>query len=237
MLNKITVYIPPTKILIKKTLQKNHCFKPKSVVECFYLNKYQLKKGKRKLAETLPRVNINEQIRAKELRVIGNDGDNFGVLSLSEALEKAKELNLDLIEISSGTNPPIAKIMDYGRFQYDQKKKIKVQKSKAKKVETKSIQIRIGTDLGGLGIKAKQASKWLEEGHRVKLELFLPGRSKYLDKDFLEERLDRIKKLITVNYKIADETKKSMKGMSMTLEKATGNKQPENPEEQQKDEN
>ena len=120
-----------------------------------------MKKGKKKQAEQLPHVNINGQIRAKELRVIGANGENYGVFSTKEALEHAKEAEMDLIEISPGAVPPVAKIMDYGKFQYDQKKKIKVQKAKAHNVEVKGIQVKVGTDENDLGIKAKKASEWL----------------------------------------------------------------------------
>jgi len=163
---------------------------------------------------------INEMIRAKELRVIGSKGENIGVISTSEALKIAKAEELDLIEISPKAVPPVAKIMDYGKFQYDQKKKVKVQKAKAHNVEVKNVQIKIGTDENDLNIKAKRASKWLTEGHRVKIELFLPGRSKYLDKDFLEERFDRILKLITVPHTIADSIKKNPKGLATIIEKS-----------------
>lgn len=201
----------------------NSCFKPKRVLQCLHL-KNQLKKGKRKQAEVLPQVNINERIRAKELRVLTDDGENLGIISKEEAISKAREMEMDLIEISPNANPPVAKIMDYGKFQYDQKKKIKVQKAKAKNVELKNIQIKIGTDQGGLTIKAKQASKWLNEGHRVKLELFLPGRSRYLDNKFLEERLERLQKLVSTDHKVAEEIKKIPKGLSMIIEKSSGSK-------------
>jgi len=179
-----------------------------------------LKKGKKKQAEQLPHVNINGQIRAKELRVIGANGENYGVISTKEALDHAKEAEMDLIEISPGAVPPVAKIMDYGKFQYDQKKKIKVQKAKAHNVEVKGIQVKVGTDENDLGIKAKKASEWLEEGHRVKIELFLPGRTRFLDEKFLNERIARILKLITVEYKVTEEIKKVPKGLSTMIEKA-----------------
>jgi translation initiation factor IF-3 len=166
---------------------------------------------------------INEYIRAKEVRVIGADGENLGVIKTSEALSKAKELELDLIEISPQAVPPIAKIMDYGKFLYEQSKKLKAQKAKAHNVEVKSVQVKIATSENDLNIKAKRASSWLAEGHRIKLELFLPGRSKYLDKDFLNERLGRILKLLTVDYKIAEEAKKSPKGLTMIIEKSKQN--------------
>ena len=166
-----------------------------------------------------PRTRINEMIRAKELRVIGAEGENLGVISTKEALIKAKEVDLDLIEISPNAKPPVAKIMDYGKFQYDQKKKAKAQKAKAHNVEVKSVQVKVGTDENDLSIKAKRSSKWLEEGHRVKVELFLPGRTKYMDRDFLKERLERILKLITVEYRIAEEAKKNPKGIATIIER------------------
>lgn len=162
---------------------------------------------------------INEQIRASELRVIGPEGENIGVLSKVDALKKASELQMDLIEISSTSNPPIAKIGDYGKFLYEQKKKQKNAKSKSKIVEVKNIQIKVGTDENDLGVKAKKASEWLSEGHRLKVELFLPGRTKYLDKEFLKGRIDRLLRLISVDFKIAEETKENPKGLSTIIEK------------------
>lgn len=165
------------------------------------------------------RLRINENIRAKELRVIGGDGKNLGVISLEEALRAAEEAGLDLIEISPNTTPPIAKLADYGKFQYEQNKKAKEIKSKAKDIEAKGIQVKIGTGEHDLDLKAKRISEWLEEGHRVKIDLFLPGRSKYLDEKFLKERLERILKLVTVAYKVAEDAKKGPKGLTMVIEK------------------
>lgn len=169
---------------------------------------------------SIPNVRINHQIRASELRVIGPKGENFGVLTLSEALNKAHEASLDLIEISPKATPPVAKITDYGKFQYDENKKLKHSKAKAKVVEVKSLQVKIGTGEHDLILKAKKASEWLGEGHRIKMDLFLPGRTKYLDIAFLKERLDRLLNLVTVDYKIADPAKKSLKGLTIIIEKA-----------------
>ena len=165
-------------------------------------------------------ISINEYIRAKELRVLGPDGENYGVIKTSEALSKAKELELDLIEVSPHAVPPVAKIMDYGKYLYEQSKKLKAQKAKAHNVEVKSVQVKVATSENDLNIKAKRASSWLAEGHRIKLELFLPGRTKYLNEDFLKERLGRILKLLTVDYKVAEEAKKSPKGLTMIIEKS-----------------
>jgi len=162
---------------------------------------------------------INHQIKASELRVVGEEGANLGVLSLEEALKKAKEAGLDLIEISPNAKPPVAKIMDYGKFQYDENKKKRAAKAKTHSVEVKSLQVKIGTGEHDLDLKAKKASEWLSEGHRIKIDLFLPGRSKYLDQKFLSGRLDRILHLISVEYKITESAKKSPKGLSMMIEK------------------
>ena len=139
---------------------------------------------------------------------------------MREALEKAHELSFDLIEISPNANPPVAKIMDYGKFQYDERKKEKTAKAKSKTVETKNVQVKVGTGDHDLELKAKKASEWLQEGNRVKIDLFLVGRTKFMDIKFLKERLERILRLITTNYKIAEEPKKSPKGLTTVIEKA-----------------
>ncbi len=166
------------------------------------------------------RERINNQIRAAELRVIGPNNENIGLLSLKEALEQAQAADLDLIEISPNALPPVAKIMDFGKYQYEQSKKLKKNKQGAKPTETKSIQIKIGTGDHDLGLKAKTASKWIKEGHRIKIELYLTGRTKFMDERFLRERLDRVLHLITENYKIAENYKKGPKGLTITIEKA-----------------
>ena len=162
---------------------------------------------------------INHQIRAKELRVIGPEGENYGVISLSDALKLAQEQGLDLIEISPNAVPPIAKIADYGKFQYEANKKIKASKGKQHTVEVKSVQVKIGTGEHDLELKAKKASEWLAEGNKVKIELFLTGRSKFLEINFLKERLERILRLISVSYKVTEDPKKGPKGLSITIEK------------------
>jgi len=166
------------------------------------------------------RERINNQIRAHELRVIDSENQNLGVLSIKDALELAQSKSLDLIEINPNTNPPIAKIIDFGKYQYEANKKLKKSRAGSKPTETKSIQVKIGTGDHDLELKAKTASKWLKEGHRIKVELFLSGRAKYMDEKFLKERLDRILHLITEDYKISDSYKRRPKGLFLTIEKA-----------------
>lgn len=165
------------------------------------------------------RERINNQIRAKELRVIDSENKNLGVLSIKEALELAQDQDLDLIEISPNANPPVAKIMNFGKYQYEASKKLKKARAGAKPTETKSIQIKIGTGEHDLELKAQTASKWLKEGHRIKVELFLSGRAKYLDEKFLKTRLERLLHLVTENYKISDPYKRGPKGLTLTIEK------------------
>ena len=162
---------------------------------------------------------INHQIKAPELRVVTAEGENLGVISTEKALAEAKTRGLDLIEISPTAIPPVAKIMDYGKYLYDEKKKTKVAKARTQISELKSVQVKIGTGEHDLELKAKKASEWLGEGNRVKVDLYLVGRSKFMDLNFLKERLERILKLITVEYKIAQEPVKGPKGLTVYLEK------------------
>jgi len=165
------------------------------------------------------RVKINHQIKAPQLRVITSEGDNLGVIALADALGEASKRNLDLIEISPGAVPPIAKIMDYGKYLYDEKKKSKESKAKASVSELKIVQVKIGTGEHDLELKAKKVSEWLSDGNRVKIDLYLVGRSKYMDLNFLKERLERILKLVTMEYKIAQNPVKGPKGLSIVIEK------------------
>lgn len=172
--------------------------------------------------------------------MVGNQGENLGVMKTAEAVKKAQELNLDLIEISPNAQPPVAKIADYGKFQYEQAKKAKEAKAKAHTTETKAIQIEVVTGENDLTRKARQAAGWLKEGHRVKIELFLKGRYKYMEPTFLKERLQRFTLLVPEDYKVAEEIKKGPKGFTIVLERAgkakKEEKKPETaPEEKEND--
>lgn len=163
------------------------------------------------------RLKINEGIRAPELRVLTDDG-NSEVMSRDAALALASEQGLDLIEVTAKAKPPVAKITDYGKYVYDQKKKQKEIKAKAHTVEVKNIQIRVATGDADLKMKAARATEWLKEGHRVKAELYLRGRAKYMDKKFLHERLGNVLTFIESEYKIVDNFKQSPKGIAILIE-------------------
>lgn len=179
-----------------------------------------MRKSRRKKAEDLG-IRINGQIYANHVRVLNDEGENLGEMPIKDALAKAQSFGLDLVEISAKSRPAIVKITDYGKYKYELKRKTRDAKAKQKTVETKTVQVKVGTGEGDLMVKAKNISKWLKEGHRIKLELFLRGRIKYAQKDFLEERMERVLHFVSEPYTIADGPKKSPKGLTAILEKAT----------------
>jgi translation initiation factor IF-3 len=170
------------------------------------------------------RVRMNEGIRAAEVRVLGPDGQNLGVMQTRDAFAEAQRQGLDLIEVSPNANPPVCRITDYGKFKYEQNKKDKEVKSRAKITETKEAQVKIGTSEHDMGIKAAKIASWLKEGHRVKIDLSLWGRYKYMEFSFLKERLERFLDTIPEGFKIADDVKKSSKGLSVAIERDTSKK-------------
>ncbi len=165
------------------------------------------------------RLLINNEIRAKELRVIGSEGENLGVLSFSDALAAAEAVSLDLIEISPKATPPVARITDYGKFEYERSKKEKSIKAKAKVSETKEVQIKVGTGEHDMMLKAKRAVEWLSEGHRVRVELFLKGRYKGMDEAFLKGRLRKFLDRIPYAFKMAEPITRNSKGFAGVIER------------------
>ncbi len=121
---------------------------------------------------------INDQIRAKELLVIGAEGEQLGVLSKSEAISKASNEGLDLVLISPGANPPVAKIMDYGKFRYEKQKKDKENKQKQRQnmVSLKLIRVSPTIDSHDYNTKIKQATKFLNKGDKVQFSIRFKGR-------------------------------------------------------------
>lgn len=119
---------------------------------------------------------LNGAIRASELRVIDENGQQIGVLSKNEALRMAMEQDLDLVEISPNANPPVAKIVDWGKFNYQRTKQLQKNKRNTKAVDVK--QIRMGLKIGDhdLAIKIRKANTFLQDGHKVKLAIFYRGR-------------------------------------------------------------
>lgn len=119
---------------------------------------------------------LNDEIRAREVRCIGDDGTQYGIISRDEALEKAEELGLDLVLIAPDAKPPVCKIMDYGKFKYQQEKKKKEAKKKQKVIEVKEIKLSVKIAENDVAYKVKHAREFLEAGKHVKFRVFLRGR-------------------------------------------------------------
>ena len=119
---------------------------------------------------------INNEIRAIEVRLSGITGDQIGIVSLREALRKAEEAGVDLVEISPNAEPPVCRIMDYGKYLYEKSKSSKEQKKKQKIIQIKEIKFRPGTDKGDYQVKLKNLIRFLEDGDKVKITLRFRGR-------------------------------------------------------------
>ena len=127
---------------------------------------------------------INKQIRAREVRLIIEEQDdsgrpvsnNIGVVTIQKALQTAQDYGLDLVEVAPGANPPVCRVMDFGKFQYEQQKKERKAKKNQQKVEVKNIQLRPKTDDHHIGIMLKRARGWLTEGKKVRVQMRFRGR-------------------------------------------------------------
>lgn len=122
------------------------------------------------------RVNINERIRAREVRLIGESGEQLGIVPLSEALGIAREQNTDLVEVAPTAAPPVCRLMDYGRFKFEQAQKAKLARKHQKMVEIREIRLRPKIDDHDMEFKIRQAQKFLGEGDKVKVSVMFRGR-------------------------------------------------------------
>ena len=119
---------------------------------------------------------INEEINDKEVRLIGDQGEQLGIMSAADALRIAEEKELDLVKIAPGSNPPVCRIMDYGKFRFEQTKKEKEAKKNQRIVEVKEIRMSPGIDTNDFNTKLKNAQKFLADGDRVKVSVRFRGR-------------------------------------------------------------
>ncbi len=119
---------------------------------------------------------INRQIRAKEVQLIGDEGEKLGVVSFEDAIAKAEDKNLDLVLVSPNANPAVCKIMNYGKYRFEQSKKEKEAKKKQKVLELKEIRVTPNIEEHDFGFKAKNAKKFIEDGNKVKLTVRFRGR-------------------------------------------------------------
>ena len=140
---------------------------------------------------------INEQIRDREIRLIGEDGEQLGIMSAREAMKIAQEAELDLVKIAPAAKPPVCKIIDYGKYKYEQARKEKEAKKKQKTVEVKEVRLSPNIDTNDLNTKINNANKFISKGNKVKVTLRFRGRemahvqqSKHILDDFAETLAD-----------------------------------------------
>ena len=164
------------------------------------------------MRDTGPR--INERIRSPEIRLIGAEGENVGVVTPAQALQMAEEAGLDLVEISPNATPPVCKIMDFGKFKYEQQKKEAEARKKQKIIEIKEVKFRPGTDKHDYDVKMRSVLKFLGNGDKVKVTLRFRGRE-MAHQDLGRQLLEQIATDITEFGKIENMPK--MEGRQMVM--------------------
>jgi translation initiation factor IF-3 len=158
---------------------------------------------------------INRQIRAREVRVIMDESnENLGVISLSEALRVAEENELDLVEVAPDAKPPVCRIMDFGKFQYNKQKRERKARKQQKVIELKQVRLSPTTDDFHQGIKVKEARKWLEDEMKVRFSIRFRGRQN-LHPDLGRKRLDQI--AIDLSDVAVIEQRPSLEGTTMYM--------------------
>lgn len=162
------------------------------------------------------RIRTNEYIRVPEVLVIDENSQKIGVMPTQEALKMARERGLDLLEIAPMGKPPVCRIMDYGKYLYQQEKSARQQKSKSKQTEVKGIRLTFKMSDHDMEIRAKQIEKFLGEGNKVKIDLVLRGREKAL-KDFSKEKMNKFMKMILAPHKIDQPPKTLPSGISVII--------------------
>lgn len=162
---------------------------------------------------------VNNSIRANKVRLIDETGEQLGVLSLTEAIEKAQNANLDLIQVTEKIDPPVCKIMDYGKYLYRLKKKERSVKHH-KGGELKGVRLTFNISDHDLETRAKQAEKFLKKGNRIMIEMKLRGRER-AHKDFAEGKVTKFVDILSksVEIKIERELKKQPRGLTMIIAK------------------
>ena len=160
------------------------------------------------------KVRINEEIRAKELRVIGQSGEQLGIMSAKEALKIAQKAGVDLVEISPNAEPPVAKIIDWGKYQYQKMKEQQKNKKKAKAIELKQMRFGLKIGSGDLEIKLRKIKKFLANGDKVKIQIVFKGRE-MAHKEIGFEMAEKIISLLEEDAIV--EQKPQMAGRNLSL--------------------
>ena len=159
---------------------------------------------------------INEMIRIREVRLIDDEGNQMGILPTAEALRMAKDKDLDLVEVSPNANPPVCKILDYGKYRFEQEKKLRDSKKNQKVLKLKEIRMQPKIGSGDLDTKAKHIQEFLDEGDKVKVTIRFRGRElAHTDLGF--DVMNEVLKRLTSAYVIEKEAAMEGRNMSMTI--------------------
>jgi translation initiation factor IF-3 len=156
----------------------------------------------------------NDEITAPQVRLIDAEGENRGVVDLTSALESASDAGLDLVEISPTAEPPVCRIMDYGKFVFEKKKQQQAAKKKQKQVQIKEVKFRPGTDIGDYNVKLRNLRKFLEEGDKTKVTMRFRGRE-HAHRELGLELLQRVEKDLDDLSQV--ESKPQMEGRQMVM--------------------
>lgn len=159
---------------------------------------------------------INEQITVPELRVIDEHGKNLGVLKRDQALALAQERGLDLVEITTSVTPPVARIINFDKFRYEEEKKEKKQRLAQKNRELKTVQITPRIAANDLKLKMNQVEKFLNQGHEVKIQLFLRGREKS-NKERAYQKLNEFLAAIKIPYHLTASIRPGGRGFTVQI--------------------
>jgi translation initiation factor IF-3 len=159
---------------------------------------------------------VNDRIRAREIRVIGAEGEQLGVMTPEDALRRAEEAGLDLVEVAPNSQPPVCRIMDYGRYKYEQKKKANKGKAKSHSATLKEVKLRPRTDEHDLAFKLRNARKFLIEGDKVKVTLMFRGRE-MVHRHLGYEQLDVVKQRLAEVAKVENPPRMEGRFLSMIL--------------------
>ena len=168
----------------------------------------------RKEGNISKKIRINEEIRAKELRVIGASGEQLGIMPLEDALRISQDAGVDLVEISPNAEPPVAKIIDWGKFQYQKMKEQQKNKRNAKSVELKQMRFGLKIGMGDLDVKLRKIKKFLVNGDKVKIQIVFKGRE-MAHKEIGFEMAEKIISLLENDAKV--EQKPQMAGRNLSL--------------------
>ncbi|MBN2366269.1 MAG: translation initiation factor IF-3 [Calditrichaeota bacterium] len=161
-------------------------------------------------------VRVNDQIRVQKVRLISPDGDQIGIVPTDEALQKAVNYGLDLVEVSPNAKPPVCRIMDYGKYKYEQSKKEKISKKKQHIITVKEIRLRPRTDDHDLETKMRHARKFLEQKNKVKITILFRGREMAYQ-DFGFELMEKVQESLEDVGKVESEPKMEGRRMIMIL--------------------